>query len=386
MKITSVEAVFADLVVFMETDKGITTFAALRHMGDLDASAGAISKFADYLVGKDPRTIEHHWNVMMRFSNFTGAGINGAISAIDIALWDITGKWLGVPIYQLLGGKVRDKARVYAHCKGRTGDKLVARATHLKAEGYTALGCMNPFLDEGFDSPWFLSHAEKMQQGADNVRRVREAVGLGVDLCIEIHCRMTPTETLTLGRLLEPSLPMFLWKRPASRQPGRHGVARRHHPNPDRDRRALRDAAAVPGPDDAARCGIPATLHNSLRRHHRRQEEDRRDGGGTRHADRIPQPTVAGEPGRLPATRRLHPEFRDPGISIRQRRHRRCRRPARKPRGVPGLPLPEGGFIAIPDRPGLGIELPADLGTRYPRVDPGPVVMRPHRDGFVVEE
>jgi galactonate dehydratase len=66
------------------------------------------------------------------------------------------------------------------------------------------VGCMNPFLDEGFEIPWNLSHIEKMHQGTDNVRRVREAVGPTIDICIEIHSRMNPAEAVTLGCALEP--------------------------------------------------------------------------------------------------------------------------------------------------------------------------------------
>ena len=76
---------------------------------------------------------------------------SGAISAIDVALWDIKGKQLGVPVYELLGGAMRDKARLYPHCKGRTVEKLVARAKHLAAEGYTAIGYLNPLLEEGVE-------------------------------------------------------------------------------------------------------------------------------------------------------------------------------------------------------------------------------------------
>src|ERR1700684_893373 len=159
--------------------------------GRLAASAAAIAKYADYLVGRDPRPIEHHWNVMLRAHHFSGTAINGAVSAIDIALWDIKGKLYNVPVYELLGGKMRDTARVYGHVKGRTREDLVAEAKRLKEEGFTALGHLNPLLDEDETTPYFKSHAQKIEDAAETVRQLRQAVGPEVDLCIEIHRRMT---------------------------------------------------------------------------------------------------------------------------------------------------------------------------------------------------
>src|SRR5580698_5702694 len=136
MKITRIQPLFIDrfLYVQVETDKGITGLGESGTWGHLEASAAAIRKFGEYLLGKDPRPIEHHWNVMLRAHHFSGTAINGAVSAIDIALWDIKGKLHNVPVYELLGGKMRDTARVYGHVKGRTREALVAEAVRLKKE------------------------------------------------------------------------------------------------------------------------------------------------------------------------------------------------------------------------------------------------------------
>ena len=114
MKITKVEAVPVDRFLFAKvyTDEGITGYGESGAWGFLEPSAVAIDKFGEYLVGQNPLLIEHHWQYMYRFSHFRGAAIMGAISALDIALWDIAGKHFGVPVHQLLGGKTRDKARV----------------------------------------------------------------------------------------------------------------------------------------------------------------------------------------------------------------------------------------------------------------------------------
>src|ERR1700761_6750879 len=175
MKITKVQPLLVDrfLLVRIETDEGIIGIGESGTWGQLEASAASITKYAEYLVGKDPRPIEHHWNVMLRANHFTGGAITGAVSAIDIALWDIKGKFHGVPVYELLGGKMRHKARIYGHVKGRTIGTLLEEAKRLKADGFTAIGHLNPLLDEDETIPYYKSHADKIGTAIDNVRRLR---------------------------------------------------------------------------------------------------------------------------------------------------------------------------------------------------------------------
>jgi len=160
-------------------------------------------------VGQAPLRIEPHWQYMYRWSHFRGAAIMGAISAIDIALWDIAGKHFGVPVYQLLGGKCRNKARVYYHVFGRTTEQLVQGCIDAKARGFTAVGHLTPFLDEPHDVPYFKTHAAKISDAIETVRRYREAVGNEVDLCVEIHRRMAPAEAIVLARGIEQFHPFF---------------------------------------------------------------------------------------------------------------------------------------------------------------------------------
>jgi hypothetical protein len=96
MKITKVEPLLLDrfLYVRVSTDAGITGLGESGTWGQLEASAASIAKYGEYLVGKDPFPIEHHWNVMLRANHFTGGAITGAVSALDIALWDIKGRRL----------------------------------------------------------------------------------------------------------------------------------------------------------------------------------------------------------------------------------------------------------------------------------------------------
>ena len=129
MKIIKVEPLLLDRFLFVRvsTDSSITGIGESGAWGQLEASAAAIAKYGEYLVGRDPLPIEHHWNVMLRANHFTGGAISGAVSAIDIALWDIKGKHLNVPVWELLGGRVRHKARLYGHVKGRTIEGAAGR-------------------------------------------------------------------------------------------------------------------------------------------------------------------------------------------------------------------------------------------------------------------
>jgi galactonate dehydratase len=211
MKITRLTPVYADkyLYVEVETDTGLTGTGELGTWGHYEAAAAAIEKFATYLVGQDPRHIETHWNVMQRFGHFRGAAINGAISGIDIALWDIKGQALGVPIYELLGGPVRSRARVYAHVWAPTAQQMVETALLRKQQGYTAIGHVNPFLDEDRSTSYFKTHARKLEDGVAVVAELREKLGPDVDLCLEIHRRLTPAEAITFAAEIAPFRPMF---------------------------------------------------------------------------------------------------------------------------------------------------------------------------------
>ena len=211
MKITSVEAVPVDRYLFarIDTDEGISGLGESGAWGYLEASEAAINKFGRYLVGQDPLRIEHHWQYMYRFSHFRGAAIMGAISALDIAMWDIAGKHFNVPVHQLMGGRTRDKARVYYHVFGDTKEALIQGVKDAKEQGFTAVGHLTPFLDEERDVPFFKTHVDKMRDAIETVGAYREAVGDDVDLCIEIHRRLTPAEAVVLARGIEQFHPFF---------------------------------------------------------------------------------------------------------------------------------------------------------------------------------
>ena len=164
-----------------------------------------IETMAAYLVGQDPSLIEHHYQWLYRSSHFMGSVEQGARSAVDIALWDIKGKRLGVPVYDLLGGRTRDRVRCYIHVGGATLDELAADAAAKVGAGFTAVR-FDPF---GPDYPSYPTYAEWADEAVARVGAVRDAVGGAVDICVEIHRRMAPAESVWLGRRLEQFHPYF---------------------------------------------------------------------------------------------------------------------------------------------------------------------------------
>ncbi|MEH7495839.1 mandelate racemase/muconate lactonizing enzyme family protein [Neobacillus niacini] len=212
MKITDIKVIPVNKFLYVKvfTNEGITGIGESGAWGFLDASAEVVQSFKTYLMGKDPLQIEHHWQYMYRSFHFRGAAIMGALSAIDIALWDIAGKYFGVPTYVLLGGKCRDKVRTYYHVSGETTEELVANCVKAKEMGYNAIGHLSPFLDEPRSKPYFLPYAKMINEAVDRVRMIREAVGDGVDLCLELHRRMKPGEAIAFGHAVEKYHPFFL--------------------------------------------------------------------------------------------------------------------------------------------------------------------------------
>ena len=139
------------LFLKIETDEGISGWGEPIIEGSADAVRAAVEEYAKYLMGKDPMRIQDHWQAMYR-TNFyrNGAVFMSAMAGIDQALWDIKGKALGVPVYELLGGKTRDKVRVYASVMHTTEDKdeLAAQYQQLQQMGFTCLLYTSDAADE----------------------------------------------------------------------------------------------------------------------------------------------------------------------------------------------------------------------------------------------
>ncbi|KAA1300798.1 MAG: mandelate racemase/muconate lactonizing enzyme family protein [SAR202 cluster bacterium] len=215
MKIERVESILAgnSQIVRVITDNGLIGVGQSACWGYLEATDAVVKKFADYLVGKDPLDIEHHWQYMYRMGPFRGSVISGAVSAVDIALWDIKGKALEAPVWQLLGGKVRDKIRLHllmggirpdAADQGTTPEGIRLNSRDAAEEGYTAIK-IDP-LPDGFQS---MTLPRLIHDTRENVAAMREGAGLDVDIILEIHRKLTPMNAIALAEHLIEFSPLF---------------------------------------------------------------------------------------------------------------------------------------------------------------------------------
>lgn len=212
MKITDLRLRFAKHYLFVEidTDEGITGLGEAGNWGFLSSTADAVMKFKPYLIDKDPFNTEDIFQNLYRAVYFRGSVIMSALSAIDIALWDIKGKKLGVPVYQLLGGKTRDKVRVYASVMTKTDDlaELAENYKMLQAQGFNAAKIFvnGPVRSQngGFDE----YYSGRVEDELEKVRVIREAVGPHFDFILEAHRGMDTPTAVTFGREVEKYRPM----------------------------------------------------------------------------------------------------------------------------------------------------------------------------------
>jgi galactonate dehydratase len=229
MKITNVECLpVVDgrnaIYVVVETDEGIFGVGECGLKGRPHAIAGAVSEFAGVITGEDPFRIEHIWQTLSRGFFFPHDKIAGsALAAIDIALWDILGKALNVPVYQLLGGRVRDKVVCYPHTGGRTPEELVERCTALREEGWKFVR-FSPDIHPGNR----FEPAEAIRDSVAKFEAVRKALGDTVEICFDIHTRLDPADAIQLCRAVEPYRPFFMEDPIRSEGPNSFRLLRQH--------------------------------------------------------------------------------------------------------------------------------------------------------------
>lgn len=212
MKITEIRLIPADKYLFLriDTDEGVSGIGEVGIWGYLDAAAAVIEKLRKYLIGEDPMRIEHIWQFLYRCLYFRGSVIMSALSAVDIALWDIKGKYLGVPVYELLGGQCRDKVRSYAPVFRYTAEEMAEECRNLKKQGFTAARLIIPDLDGPGHLEKPVIFSEKVEREIEKIRACREAAGNSFDLCIEVHRSMTVPEAAAFAKGVEPFHPYFI--------------------------------------------------------------------------------------------------------------------------------------------------------------------------------
>ncbi|BDZ41956.1 galactonate dehydratase [Paraoerskovia sediminicola] len=191
--------------VAVDTDAGITGYGEPVVEGQSRVVEAAVQHFAEYLVGKDPLEIERHWQVMYRGGFYRGGAVGvSAISGLEHALWDIKGKFYGAPVFEMLGGRARDRMRMYGHGRGTTDADFVDAALRAKARGLTAIKI-------GIDGP--ARDLESLDYVDRQVRRfaaVRDAVGPAFDIAVDMHGRTTPATAKRIIAGFEPYHPLWV--------------------------------------------------------------------------------------------------------------------------------------------------------------------------------
>jgi len=207
MKIAEVESLVVGGGAFVRitTDSGLVGTGQSACWGYPSAVGEIVSTFKKYLIGQDPLRIEHHWQYMYRMGPFRGSVLSGAVSAVDIALWDIKGQHFQAPIWELLGGRCRDKIRLHLLMGGGTPEQVHAKAKAAAEEGFTAIK-WDP-IPAGFQN---MSLAALIGGTVDQVAAAREAVGRDVDIILELHRKLTPLQAIPLCHALFEFHPLMI--------------------------------------------------------------------------------------------------------------------------------------------------------------------------------
>lgn len=213
MKVTDVQTFVVDAFrtnwVFVKvlTDEGISGVGEATLEYKEKALLGAVEHIREYLVGKNPLDIEKHWHTIYRDAYWRGGAVlMSALSAVECALWDILGKHLGVPVWQLLGGKVNDRVRIYVNgwfAGAKDSEEFAEKAKLAVSRGVTAMKW------DPFGKSYLEISSADLDRAIRCVGAVRDAVGNGVDLLIEGHGRFNVPTAVKIAHELAPFRPMF---------------------------------------------------------------------------------------------------------------------------------------------------------------------------------
>ena len=190
----------------------------------------AVDHLAEVVVGSDPWETERLWQLMFRGNFFPADRTYGcAISAIDIALWDIKGKAADLPVYKLMGGPTREKVVCYAHVQGETNNALVENSLEHVEKGWKFLRWHQPETSDTdiVENTSRLEPVESIRTCVKQMTMVREAVGPDIQLCLDVHTRLDPTHVIQMCKDLEPLKPYFIEDPIRSENPGSYRNLRR---------------------------------------------------------------------------------------------------------------------------------------------------------------
>lgn len=208
MKITKLETFRLQprwLLLRVETDDGFVGWGEPVVEGRVAATQACVHELEPYLIGQDPRRIEHIWQTLYRGGFYRGGPVlTSALSGIDQALWDIKGKALGVPVYDLLGGAVRDKMAVYSWIDSDTPEIAARSVKEKMAQGFTTVKMF------GTCATGWIDDRKAINDLLERVQAVRDAAGPDVGIAIDFHGRAHHSMARTLLKELEPLKPLFV--------------------------------------------------------------------------------------------------------------------------------------------------------------------------------
>jgi galactonate dehydratase len=198
------------VIVCVDTDAGLVGYGDASLQNGAAAVVGALDTLRPLLIGQDPRRIEQIWQDGYRAFQMVRGGVvyMTAISGLDQALWDIKGKTLGVPVYQLLGGAVRDRVPAFRYGLplGASAEETRDKSLALAAEGWRAFHG-DPFASAGYA---LVGDLPMLHETIESLQHIRAAVGGRVDIAIDCHGRFTPASAVRVASMLEPVQPIWL--------------------------------------------------------------------------------------------------------------------------------------------------------------------------------
>lgn len=218
------------IYVKIHTEDGLYGIGEASLSGRRAAVVGALEQIAPLLIGRDATRIEHIWQDIFRGTFWRGGPVlQSALAGIDIALWDLNGKALGVPVHRLLGGLARQKVLVYRHVGGNTPKQLVERSQKLLEEGWKVLR-ISPIVckGDGDDGDGGFNPRQAIINGVAHMAALREAVGPEVEIIFEVHTRLSPPQAIDLCSQLEPYHPFYVEDPIRSENPGAFRTLRQH--------------------------------------------------------------------------------------------------------------------------------------------------------------
>jgi galactonate dehydratase len=193
------------MLLKIETDEGVVGWGEPVIEGKARTVETAVHEFSQYLVGQDPRRINDLWQVMYRGGFYRGGAIlMSAIAGIDQALWDIKGKALGVPVYELLGGLVRDRMKTYSWVGGDRPADVIAGIKSLREAGF------DTFKMNGTEEFGIIESSAAVDAAVTRIAEIREAFGNQIEFGIDFHGRVAAPMAKVLLRELEPYRPLFV--------------------------------------------------------------------------------------------------------------------------------------------------------------------------------